>query len=212
VDAETTAIDYGVGNRSRQPDFEGRVGVNVKVVPGIDGTVGLGYHTGWRRYFFTTDHRDKRATLVGLDLDTNLTQYLQFKGEWFQAKGTDDFMNGMVSPSALSPSPAGLFLSRTSGWWIQAVLKATPELWVVAGHGIEKADKDGVATTGANSRYQNEETHAGLIANAGKNLRLGLEVAQTTSSYQDTTVAAAGNATSGSPKATQISLSAQVPF
>lgn len=210
ADADGTAVDYGAGNRSRVPDLEGRVAASGKLSDSVNGTLGIGYHSGWRRYTDANGHWDKRATLLGVDGDVNLTQYAQLKGEWFQSKGADDGYNGMASPSAVTTTaPATTTLTRSTGWWLQLTLKPMPQVWFAFGKGIEKADKDTVATTGANSRYQNEQIHAAVIVNAGKNLKLGFDVAQVTSTYRDTT---AGSVTSGAPKATQFGFTTVVPF
>src|SRR5574340_287512 len=45
----SAGVDYGYGNRSRQPNLEGRVAVSVKPEKDINATVGFGASTGARR-------------------------------------------------------------------------------------------------------------------------------------------------------------------
>jgi hypothetical protein len=202
----TPAVDFGSGNRSRVPDLEGRVGFNVLVAKDLGANFGFAYHSGWRRYYFGSGHLDRRATTFGVDLITSLTSFLEVRGEWYQSKGNDDGENGMVSPSVAGASisagtgnPANLELVHTAGWWFQSIFKPLPQLWLTFGHGITKADKGNLA---GDARYQNEHTHAALLVNASKNLRLSAEYAAVASSY----------ITSGLQKANQYSLNGQFSF
>jgi hypothetical protein len=207
----TTPVDLGAGNRSRQPNLEGRAAVTVKADKDIFGTVGVGYHTGERRYgYVNADNTgtNVRADLVGVDADLNLTQYLQAKGEWYQDHGADDTYNGIASV-AVGPT-TGTTLASTKvkgdGFWAQGILKPIPAVWVTVGYGEAKANAANLTAAGAtatSSRTKNTQLEAGIIVNAGKYWRFGVEGLKVETSYLD-----------NSPKqdATQIAVSSQLKF
>jgi hypothetical protein len=215
ADADTqggTAVDYGVGNKSRQPDLEARLAVSGKVPGVIEGTVGAGYHVGKRRYFFTSGtagvHRDVDATLLGVDADLGITPYLQLKGEYYSGEAAEDGYSGAfaavfpANPATTAAPPASFVAVPSDGWWGQATVKPIPELWLAAGYGTARASKGKLSATAASTRYQSSQLHGAVIVHAGRNLRFSFEAAQTESRY----------VVEGGVKAEQYSFATQVLF
>jgi hypothetical protein len=183
-------VDFGAGNRSRQPDIEARGAISAKPMPDVSATVGVGYHTNKRRYFQgATNERDVTATVLGVDADLNLTKFLQVKGEYYTGKGADDSYNA-IGPGTLPivATPAEYLDVATSGYWAQAILKPLPIVSIVAGYGMATVDKDDLArvVTTANqpaTRQENTQLHGGIIFNAGKFWRFGVEAVKTDTTY-----------------------------
>jgi len=214
ADADTqggTAVDYGVGNKSRQPDAEARVAASVKAGP-FQGALGAGYHLGKSRYFFTATgvgvHKDVTITLLGVDADLSLTSYVQIKGEYYTSKGAEGGYSGgfpavfPANPATTVAPPATFEAVPSDGWWGQLIVKPIPELWLAGGYGTATASKSKLSTTAAGTRYQNNQLHGAVIANAGRSFRFGLEIAQTESKY----------VVEGGIKATQVSFASQLLF
>ncbi len=208
----TSALDTGVGNKSRMPDVEGRVALSAKAGSAFSGTVGAGYHYGQKRYYYTATgpagaHKDETATLLGLDADVSITPYLQLKGEYYDNKGAEDGYSGGFpgsfpsNPGANAALPANFELVTSHGWWGQATLKPIPQLWLAGGYGEAEATKSKLATS-AGTRYANNQIHGALIVNASKALRFGIEAARTESKY----------VVEGAFKANQLSFSTQLVF
>jgi hypothetical protein len=206
----TSGVDYGVGNKSRMPDLEARVAASFKSGDMLSGTVGVGYMAGKRRYYLTDPagpgtHKDIDKSLLGIDADLSITQFLQLKGEFYSNSGAEDGYNGVFpgvfpsNPPATTLSTASLVAVTSDGYWAQAILKPIPAVWLVAGYGEAKASKSKIANGG---RYDNTQVHAGAIFNAGKNLKFSVEMAQTESKYLNAT----------SEKAEQYSFSTQLVF
>lgn len=198
-----TPVDYGLGNKSRRPHLEGRVAVSAKPTKDVSGTLGLGYHTGTRRYGYGTPAEDDvTQSLFGLDLDLTLTRYLQVKGEWFMSKGADDTYNTIGAPAVGTDAPYEKV--EGDGFWVQAILKPIPQVWVTAGYGEANADDADLTVAGAagTARTKNSQLSGGLLFNAGKYWRFGLEALKVETEYLD-----------GVEKdATQIALSSQLKF
>jgi hypothetical protein len=183
VRTDPHGIDFGPGNASGQPDIEARAAVRAKMGD-IGGTLGVGYHTEKRKYLNGTPvvTEDTITTnVVGVDLDLNLTKYLQVKGEYYTGTGTDDTYNG------LGTSVFGAAGARdtvdVNGFWAQGILKPLPIVWITAGYGEGTADKDQVTSTSA--REKNTQLAVGLIFNAGKAWRFGTEFMQVNTTYGD---------------------------
>ena len=197
----TPVVNFGPGNKSRVPDLEARLGLTGTVATDVNAALNLAYLSGWRRYYYDPatgpSHMDKRATIFGVSLVTNITKFFEFRGEWYQNKGAEDGDNGGFSGVVGAGSPATLALLKTTGWWFQSVLKPIPEVWLAFGHGIAKAD---AGPQPAGARYQNEVNHAMVLLNASKNMKFSGEVASATT-Y-----------TAVKAQATQYSASAQFLF
>ena len=206
-----TPVDYGYGNRSRVPNFEARAAVSVKATKDVNGTVGFGVHTGKRRYAYgTPDEKDVTQTLYGVDADLALTQFLQVKGEWFQSKGADDTYNTIASPAVGTTAATGFAKVEGDGFWVQGILKPIPQVWLTGGYGQAKADRGDLTTanTGANAatlaavRTKNTQLQGGVLFNAGKYWRFGVEALKVETTYLD------GYKTD----ATQVAVSSQLKF
>ncbi|MBL0274752.1 MAG: hypothetical protein IPQ24_01385 [Anaeromyxobacter sp.] len=199
----TTTVTNGAGIRSRQPDIEARAALGAKLDGGISGTLGVGYHTNKRRYNGATapDVVDVTATIMGVDLDVNVP-YLNLRGEWFDSSGADETYNGIAASGVRAGATAGTYEKvESSGYWAQAVLKPLDKIWVTVGVGSTKLDNL-AATTAATVRKENSQVEGGVILNAGKYWKVGLEVCQTTTKYFDDV----------KQDAMQIALSSQLTF
>jgi hypothetical protein len=190
-------VDYGAGNRSRTPDIEARLALKGKFAEGVDAQLGVGYHTNKRRYDNANNAAqnlnvttDVTATLVGIDLDANLTQYLGLRGEWFDGKGVDDTYNGIRTTAVRDADATAAYdwqPVKSSGYWAQAVIKPDPKLSVTFGMGHTELKDFGplVGATTAPTRQKNEQIEGGVILNAGKYWKVGLEYCQTTTTFND---------------------------
>ncbi len=202
-------VDFGSGNQSRMPNVEARVGANAKFAGDISGAIGLGYHTNTRRVsYHTANQQDVSGSLIGVDLDLGLTKYAQVKGEFYSGEGADDSYNGIAAATyTLAGAPAGTAVKaqKSSGYWAQLIAKPTPWVWVTLGVGHADADK---AHAAAASRINNDQVAGGVIFNAGKAWRFGVEYAQVKTEYLTT----AGGAATTTQEATQIAVSSQLKF
>jgi hypothetical protein len=178
------SVDYGAGNASGSPDYEGRVAFTAKFGD-IGGTLGAGYHTEQRKYLTAAGVTEKDLTtwLFGADLDLNITKFLQVKGEYYTGSGADDTYNGPIQ------STFGTAAARdtvdTNGFWAQAIVKPLDAVWVTGGYGQGEGDSNVTATAGTANRKSNSQLAFGVIANAGKYWRFGLEWLQTKTKYGD---------------------------
>jgi hypothetical protein len=203
----TTPVDFGAGNRSRQPDFEGRVAVSYKASPTLNGTLGVGYMYGERRLGTGATQVDEDVSLLGVDLEANVP-YVLLRGEWYMSDGVEDTYNGIFTPGVRVRVAGEAFAIASSGFWGQAVIKPSEKIWLTAGYGIGSADEDDLDDAGftpvalALIRKDNEQIAAGVIVNAGKAWKVGLEAMQTTTTYADDT----------ERDAFQIALSSQLVF
>jgi hypothetical protein len=188
ADANTGTVDLGAGNISRSPSLEGRVQVSMKGE--IGGTIGVAYDTETRRFQYGTNTKDVTTSLLGVDADLNLTKYVGLKGEWFQNEGEDDEFAGMTANSTVgSVFSNNTKVVKSTGFWVQALLKPIPEVFVTVGMGQQEIDKDSLKAAqgaiAAGDRTLNESTSVGLIVNMSKSWRLGLDYYMTTSTYGD---------------------------
>ncbi len=185
------AVDYGAGNASASPDYEGRVAFTVKA-GAVGGTVGVGYHVEQRKYMTAAGAVQKELTtgLLGVDLDANVTKYFQVKGEYYTGKGSDDTYNGAVPSTIVTATgPTNRALVENTGFWAQGILKPFDAFWATGGYGQVQA-KNLPATASApydptTVRNRNSQWQLGLLFNAGKYWRFGLEYLQTRTRYAD---------------------------
>jgi hypothetical protein len=174
--------DFGAGNASGVPDLEVRAAVNAKFGD-IGGTVGVAFHNEERKYLNATggEADSLNTNVFGVDVDLSLTKFLQVKGEYYTGSGADDTYFG------IAPSVTGAEGSReavdSDGFWVQGIVKPVPYLNLTAGYGVANADEDVVTAAGA--REKNEQLQFGLLVNAGKAWRFGVEWIQTTTTYGD---------------------------
>lgn len=190
--APFTSADFGSGNASRMPSIEGRVGINTKFDP-VSVAVGVAYEFGKRRVI------DLAATPVStkpsLDIDQNIfavdvnlgSQFADLKGEWFTQSGAGDTYNTAATPAGTTANNQKAVDS--SGFWAQLILKPVPMVWVHAGYGQEELDDksltDAGITTSTSIREKSSQIAAGVIFNAGKYWKFGVEGIQTTTRYRD---------------------------
>lgn len=204
VPATTPNPDFGAGNQSKMPNVEARLAGTAKFGDGITAAVGLGYHMNTRRLAYgTATQIDVDGNLVGVDVDLGLTKYLQVKGEYYTGKGSDDTYNAIGASTY--GTGLGVTALESSGYWAQAILKPLPWAWITFGVGHAEADK---ANSAASARINSDQLAGGLIVNAGKAWRFGVEYAQVKSEYRGATATAATTKVD----ATQIGLSSMLRF
>jgi len=206
------AVDNGPGNRSRTPDVAARIGVTVKPMADISVAVAGSYGMGKRRFNYNAaTQKDVEVNVVGAEVDANLTKYLQLKGEFYATDGMDDAYAGISPASTIIGGAPNYDGYRGTGYWGQAILKPLPEVFLTAGLGVGEVNKSDLETrlsTGqASVRQKNQIMTGGVLFNAGKNWRFGLEYSQNTSTYGDFDGVAKNE-----KKATQIALSSWVKF
>jgi len=204
VPAVTPNPDFGAGNQSRMPNIEARLAGTAKFAPDVTAAVGLGYHMNTRRLAYgTANQLDVDGSLLGVDVDLGLTKFAQVKGEYYTGEGSDDTYN------AIGASTYGTGLNvkalKSSGYWAQLIAKPVAWAWITVGIGHGEADK---ATSATNARIANDQLAGGLIFNAGKAWRFGVEYTQVTSEYLTT----AGGAATTKQDATQIGVSSMLRF
>jgi hypothetical protein len=213
----TTVIDYTAGVRSGVGEYEARLGLTLKPISDVGGTVGVGYHTNKRAYSgvgYTPANgitEEVTATLLGVDLVADVTRFLSLRGEWFQGEAIDDGFSGIASPVVVGAAGSRTPV-KTDGYWAQAIIKPLPFLWVLGGVGQEKVDEASYAPAVATSteRLRNDMIHAGLMVHLNKAWRVGLEWVQTTTRARAAT--ATDLAATSELTASQYSLSTQVRF
>ncbi len=198
--ADTT---NNAGNRSGMGDIEARLGLTMKPVSGVGGTLGASFHSGKRTYGATVGGTttDISASAFGVDVMADLTQYASVRGEYFSGKGIDDAYAGIASASVTATDAV-----ESSGYWAQLILKPIPEAYVLLGMGSEKVDEATYPAAAAGQRLQNDMIHGGLLINMNKAWRVGVEYAATTTKARTSATADAD------VKANQLSLSTQLRF
>jgi hypothetical protein len=215
--ADGTSPDYGSGNASRMPDLEGRLGINAKLDP-VTVAAGVGYSMGKRRVTDLTTGvpagtlKDIDTSFVGVDVSIGST-WADLKGEWFSNDGRDDTYNGIASyptAGAIGTTADHQKPLKSTGYWGQLVLKPIPEIWIPVGYGFTETNKTSLADAGitaVSQRDQNSQLAGGVIVNAGKFWKFGVEGVQTKTRY-------IGSATSPVVKQTgnQIAVSTQLVF
>lgn len=178
--AALNGVDKGgvfvsAGNASGMPEFEARLQAVVKPMTDVKATVGVAYHTGTKTYDIgTANEDDYQTSLIGVDVNADVTKYLNVRGEWFTGKGTDETYTGAFA--ATTGTGATRELNETTGFWVQATGKIFPALWVMAGYGQTAFDD-------ADDTYT--MLNVGLLSNLSKNWRVGLEY--TGSTFDDGT-------------------------
>jgi hypothetical protein len=190
----TAPVDDGPGNLSRRPDLEGRLGVVVKPMADVSVGAAVSYSSGARRFnFLNKTQKDVDVNALGAEVEISATKYLQLKGEYYAGKGMDDAYSG-IAPAGVGGVPAATATTTTSanyvairgvGYWGQAILKPIPEVWLTGGMGQEQVNKDDLVAlaAAATTRSKNQMVTGGLLFNAGKSWRFGLEYTQDTSTY-----------------------------
>ncbi|BDG01659.1 hypothetical protein [Anaeromyxobacter oryzae] len=212
-----TPVDNGAGNRSRMPDVEGRAAVSYKASPDMNGTVGVAYSYGKRRFdttaTYTGNTRDITVDVFGVDAEINVP-YLTAKGEYYTGKGMDDTYNGILSPGVQGSLGATTDTRRainSDGYWAQGILKPLPAVWVTIGYGLGEA-KDADLTSAASAagtRRKSTQLAGGVIFNAGKWWRFGVEAIKVETTTHGNSF---NGATANKDDATQVAISSQLKF
>jgi opacity protein-like surface antigen len=206
--APFTNADYGSGNASRMPDLEGRLGINAKLDP-VTIAAGVGYSVGKRRVVdlagtpvLTKPTKDIDGDELGVDVSIG-SQFADLKGEWFQQKGRGDVYQEIAAGAGTTANFQKAI--ESSGYWAQLILKPMPAIWVHGGLGQEEVKKSSLSAanvTAASTRQKNEQIAAGIIVNAGKFWKFGVEGIQTQTTYLDGL----------KQKGTQVAVSTQLVF
>jgi len=209
------AIDFGAGNRSRVPNFEGRIGVGLR----MDGkkVVDLGGWAGWQknRYFTpnTDTAIDQNTYILGGDMTLNLW-IVQVLGSIYKANGYE--IPGALNSQgvAISVAAAPVRITNTSavpafGGWFQVAVGPPTLFQVYGGWGGTQTPFNALTgsllstTTPTARAVQSYMWAVGAIGYAGKNWRFSAEYAK------DTTWWYAGQ---NSSTIGQFSLNSQVVF
>jgi hypothetical protein len=195
------AIDLGAGNRSRIPNFEGRIGLGLR--SGGKNVAVLGGWAGWQQNQFVSPATDTgvdvNSYIFGGDLTVNVA-FLQVLGEIYSAHGYD--APGSLGASqgvALSftrPTPTTFAISGTNavpafGGWFQIAARPIEALQIYGGWGGTQSPFnaytgsvfDTSAATRVVTRLQNFMWAAGVIGYAGKNWRFSAEYGRATSYF-----------------------------
>lgn len=174
-----TPVDFGQGNKSRQPDFEARVAASLKPSKDISATVGVGYHTNEKAFLRPGTLRQydtERADGFGVDAEVNVP-FLTVKGEYYDMDGLDDTYFA-IGPGTVRPAAGGdLVAVNGDGYWVQGIVKPIPQVNLQVGYGFAEVDEGDLGTIGAaaTTRQENTQLAAGVIFNAGKSWRFGVE-------------------------------------
>ena len=196
----SVAVDLGAGNRSRIPNFEGRVGLAWR----SDGRnlVALGGYGGWQKNRYTspaTDQSvDQNSYIYGGDLDINFG-FVRAWGNIYKGFGYDvpGALNSQgialtVSPSVAScATPARCNITATTavpafGGWAQLLVGPPQYFQVYGGWGGVQTPFNALTGTvlGVNAaRVQNFMWAAGAVVYAGKNWRFSAEYGRATSYF-----------------------------
>jgi hypothetical protein len=189
------AVDFGAGNRSRVPNFEGRIGVTFRA----DGKkiVDLGGWAGWQKNRYvdpaTDTAVDQNVTIYGGDLTLNLwiVQALAsiYKGAGYEIPGALNSQGVALSVTGSLGPPSTLRLTGTKampafGGWFQVAVGPPSLVQVYGGWGGTQTPFDELTGTllASNTRFvQSYMWAAGVIGYAGKNWRFSAEYAKDTS-------------------------------
>ncbi len=197
------AVDLGAGNRSRMPNWEGRIGVGWRSGGKKVADLGVWGGLGKNRYVNPSKDTnvDVNTNIVGGDLTLNVWM-VQVLGAIYKANGYD--VPGSLGASqgvALgfqAPTPPATAYTITStkavpafGGWFQVVVGPSNLVQAYGGWGGTQSPFDAftgsvfnsTAATRAVTRIQNFTWAAGLIGYAGKYWRFSAEYARSTSYF-----------------------------
>jgi hypothetical protein len=175
----TTPVDYGSGNRARRPDLEGRLAGFYKSGGNTLAEVGFSGHQNTRRYALTAKSVDIAEWAEAVDAIVNLP-YVTLQGEGFWGRAIDDTYSG-IAPSVNSVRNDVGVASR--GLWAQVVLRPAALLDLVFGYGVETPRIQNLV--GVAARTKNTMYGGGVIVNAHKAWKLGIEAYDTVSLTKD---------------------------
>jgi hypothetical protein len=187
------AVDFGAGNRSQMPNFEGRVGVGFR----LDGKkiVELGGWAGWQNNRFidpaTGKAFDQSTDILGGDLTLNIW-YVQGLASIYKANGYDVPGSltsqgiGLKTTGSILVTPSTLALVGTKampafGGWFQIAV-GPPSLFQVYGGwgGTQTLARELIGYQNVASATRPVQSYMwaiGAIGYAGKNWRFSAEYA-----------------------------------
>ncbi|HET9599052.1 MAG TPA: hypothetical protein VFP65_26000 [Anaeromyxobacteraceae bacterium] len=191
--------DYGVGNRSRTPGWEGRAAVAWRQGKTKVAEVGVSGAMQKRRYSVTAasinSFNDITVKLGVVDAAFNLP-YVSIQGEGFLNDGYTDAYQGIEAtggnPAQSSQFPVAAIGATgynigSKGFFAEATLKPLPYVWIPVGYGVEQLKYDrntlGIAAT---TRTKGAQFHTGLLLNMTNAWQFGGEWTRTMSGYGKT--------------------------
>ena len=194
--ATGAVVDYDAGNRSRMPNFEGRVAVNYKDSGKKVAEVGLAGAVGWRRYNNTATPNttvDTTTRLAAVDAIFNLP-FVTLQGEGYVSDGMEDSYTALLGSSAIlnntvpATNPATIASVtniQSEGYWAQAVLKPVSFVSIPVGYGMAQVRYHGLPASflATTQRVRNAQFHTGLLFNMTNPWKFGFEFTRTTSGY-----------------------------
>ena len=193
----SSAVDLGAGNRSRVPNFEGRIGAGLR--SGGKTVVGVGAWGGWQKNRFvsplTDTNVDVNSYIYGADLTLNLW-FVQVlggisQGYGYDVPGTLGASQGIAltvtratptSPYAITATNA---VNAKNGWF-QVSARPFEPLQIYGGWGGTQSPFNaytGSVLAVAGTRVQNFMWAAGIVGYAGKNWRMSAEYGRATSFF-----------------------------
>jgi hypothetical protein len=193
----SSAVDLGAGNRSRVPNFEGRIGAGIR--SGGKNIVAVGAWGGWQKNRYvspaTDTNVDVNSYIYGADLTLNLW-FIQVlggisQGYGYDVPGTLGASQGIAltvtratptSPYAITATNA---VNAKNGWF-QVSARPFEPLQIYGGWGGTQSPFNaytGSVLAVAGTRVQNFMWAAGIIGYAGKNWRMSAEYGRATSFF-----------------------------
>ena len=198
----SSAVDLGAGNRSRVPNFEGRIGAGLR--SGGKTVVGVGAWGGWQKNRFvspaTDTNVDVNSYIYGADLTLNLW-FIQVlggisQGHGYDVPGTLGASQGIaLSVTRATPTSPFAITSATAvkavNGWFQVSARPIEAFQIYGGWGGTQSpfsDYEGsvfaaTAATRTATRVQNFMWATGVIGYAGKNWRFSAEYGRATSFF-----------------------------
>ncbi len=176
--AEESAL-LGPGNRSRIPEFDGRIAGRYKSGD-IAGEVGVG----------GTYHKERYVTAAGqnIDLDTTMAgadwvlkfPFVELRGEAWLATNQDTYFVhlGQGGINAAGPTGTAFVTSvsnkRSKGGWLQATITPVPYFQLAAGYGVELPNPKDIRTSTNGARLRNSQAELEAIFILSKNWKASI--------------------------------------
>jgi hypothetical protein len=190
-------VDLGAGNRSRVPNFEGRIGAGLR--NGGKTIVGVGAWAGWQKNRFispaTDTNVDVNSYIYGADLTLNLW-FIQVlggisQGYGYDVPGTLGATQGIALSVARATPTSPYAITATNAvqaknGWFQVSARPVEPLQIYGGWGGTQSPfnaYEGSVLAVAGTRVQNFMWAAGIIGYAGKNWRMSAEYGRATSFF-----------------------------
>jgi hypothetical protein len=183
-----------VGERSGLPDVEGRLAVRWRPSGRRGLEVGLSGHAGREKWTLTSGGADVDATVdayagavdARLDLD-----WLTVQGGGFYGKNLD-VLNTLSAGVTLSLDAAGQPVAATGvetwGGWGQALVRPLPWLTLLAGAGLEAANRDDLPPNPASATVpvRNLQASGGALVDLTSRWQAGVEYTAYRTTYVGT--------------------------